>query len=315
MSERKNAFVDGEVVEGRFVVEACIGRGGMGEVYVAYDKRMDRRVVLKTLQTRRLEQAGYDEASALRMLRREAVRLQRARDEHVPQCYDLHELERERGLWIRFLSQEYIEGETLEERLGRERKAGKRESTEEACREVLEGVLSLLSKIHRMKDEKGSLSPLLHLDIKPGNLMYRKSDGRLFLIDFGLAVRLEEVDSRVRSYSLLGSGIPGYMPPEQGEGFPCAASDVYALGVVVLEMATGHTAQELRTVLSAEESARGRLFSGVPKPLCVVLEKMTRREVVERYEDGAAAFDAWERAKRGGRAATSKAVQPKAEGG
>src|SRR5271156_104662 len=196
-----------------------IGAGGMGEVYRAHDEQLDRDVALKVLPAGMLA----DEA-ARKQFRKEALALAKLNHPNIETVFEfsLHD-------GLDFLVMELIPGRTLSEIL----KVGpltERETLRLGI-QFAEG----LAAAH----EQG----VIHRDLKPGNLMVTP-DGRLKILDFGLAKLLQstDVEATLSISELTGtvSGTIPYMAPEQLRGEPVdARSDVYAAGATLYEAATG----------------------------------------------------------------------------
>ena len=217
---------------GPYEILSAIGAGGMGEVYKARDTRLDRTVAIKVLPTHLAERAELRER-----FEREAKTIASLNHPHICTLYDTgHQDE------IDFLVMEYIEGETLAQRL---------QKGALPIQQVLQYAIEIadaLDKAHR----KG----ITHRDLKPGNIMLTKSGTKL--LDFGLAKLTRETapaipDSQLPTMknAITGEGtILGtlqYMAPEQVEGKTDkidARTDVFAFGAVVYEMATGRKAFE-----------------------------------------------------------------------
>lgn len=198
-----------------------IGSGGMGEVYRAHDEHLEREVAIKVLSPGTLS----DETSRKRF-HKEALALSKL---NHPNIATVHDFDTQQGL--DFLVMEYIEGASLREKLA----SGPLEEKQilDLATQLAEG----LSAAH----ERG----VVHRDLKPGNLWITK-DGRLKILDFGLAklfdparggVRAETITQSVNDSQLIGS-LP-YMAPEQVSGEHIdARTDIYGAGVVLYEMAT-----------------------------------------------------------------------------
>ena len=203
-------FLSETVLADRYRIGELLGRGGIGEVYRAEDLTLNESVALKLLLERRE-----------RDLRRQAVFLDEVRGARRvthPNVCRVHDVgETDDGLL--FLSMEYIEGEDLASLLARRGRLPAGLAIEIGI-QVAEG----LSAIHERK--------LLHLDLKPSNLML-DSDGRVKITDFGLVARPGD---RARG------GTFRYMPPEQISERVSAASDIYSLGLVLYELVTGQPA-------------------------------------------------------------------------
>jgi eukaryotic-like serine/threonine-protein kinase len=256
-----STFSPGEIISGRFRVLRLIGRGGMGEVYEARDLDRDVRVALKTIRPeiasdpKTLARFKQEIELALRVAHRNVCRVHDLERHQPPQGSGKPE--------IVFLTMELLEGETLADRLRRQG----RMTCEEALpliRQMADGLVAAHSV------------GVIHRDFKPGNVMLvpEKPTGvdarilsdqttqwveqapseprplqcplRVVITDFGLARTTEAAGSIHDASASLTAvrhiiGTPDYMAPEQLEGREAApASDIYALGLVIYEMITGH---------------------------------------------------------------------------
>jgi Tol biopolymer transport system component len=193
---------------GRLQILERIGRGSFGDVYRAWDSKLDREVAVKLLHTTRAEAEA-----ALR----EARLLARVRHQNVVTVHDADEIDGRFGLWM-----ELLEGQTLEEVL-RERK---RFVEPDVVRVGIE-LCRALAAVHG--------AGLLHRDIKAQNLM-QTADGRLVLMDFGTGRELEVAPSA----PIDAAGTPLYLAPEIFSGAaPTARSDIYSAGVLLFHLWTG----------------------------------------------------------------------------
>jgi serine/threonine protein kinase len=238
----------GGILGERYQIREILGRGGMGEVYRAFDLKLRVDVALKAV---RPELSASDKA---RELLRQEVRS--AREVVSPNVCRIFDLVVEDGREL--VSMEYIDGTTLAETL-RERGPPELQNAREVAAQFLAG----LEAIH----EAG----LVHRDFKPENVMLTRT-GRVVVMDFGLAKDLSEAKSR----SIAGT--PAYMSPEQsrGEGVD-ARSDVYSAGVVLSEMLWGGARQE---VWEAVRETPPRVPEG---PWAPVLREALSSERENRY--------------------------------
>ena len=202
----------GGILGERYQIREVLGRGGMGEVYRAFDLKLRVDVALKAVRPELLENERAQE-----LLRREVRSAREVVSPNVCRIFDLV-VEEEREL----VSMEYIDGTTLGERL---RERGPLELQE--AREIASQFLSGLEAIH----EAG----LVHRDFKPENVMLTRA-GRVVVMDFGLAkARSEGQEGKLRTIA----GTPAYMSPEQSRGEEVdARADVFSAGVVLVEMVT-----------------------------------------------------------------------------
>ena len=216
------ALQPGDTVD-HFRVMRRLGRGGMGEVYLARDIHLGRKVALKLLHTHQL---GSEQVVG-RLLAEARIT---AHFNH-PHIVSIYAVGQARG--VPYMALEYMEGETLRERMQRER-LGARESMRLAL-----AIAEALTEAHRRE--------VLHRDLKPGNV-YIGLDGRLRVLDFGLAKALPHTvaaDQTAPPLQALPSiqglkGSPHYMAPEQWSDGECTgATDVWALGVILFELLAG----------------------------------------------------------------------------
>jgi serine/threonine protein kinase len=218
-------FRRGELVGQRYRIKRFIARGGMGEVYEAFDRDLTERVALKTVAS-----TACDNPNAVRRLKAEVQLARRVSHPNVCRIYDLgsHAMQN-REAQIHFLSMEFVEGRTLGQRLRSEKTLCLAEATDIA-RQLLMG----LGAAH----EAG----ILHRDFKSDNVMLRASgDGRIVavILDFGLARSVNDRPRASQSNQQV-VGTMGYIAPEHFHGKPfTTASDVYSFGVVFYEMLTG----------------------------------------------------------------------------
>jgi len=228
----RRSFVPGEVVGQRFRIEQFLAEGGMGEVYVAEDLELGERVALKTI---RPELANDDRILA--RFKREIQLARKVTHRHVSRVFDLFfhhaDVLGERRTVV-FLSMELLPGETLSARIRRTGALPFAEAQKIAV-QLVEG----LDAAHH--------AGIIHRDFKSANVVLvpdpdgsdnAGSDERAVIMDFGLASMLRPSAQAAPSGGLAGT--PAYMAPEQIEDGPLtAATDIYALGVVLFEMATG----------------------------------------------------------------------------
>ncbi len=208
------AFPPGAVLGERYRIVGLLGRGGMGEVYRADDLKLGQPVALKFLP-----KAVSGDESLLARFHAEVRLARQVSHPNVCRIYDIGEVEGRH-----FLSMEYVDGEDLASLLKRIGHLPV-DKTVEIARQLCAG----LHAAH----EKG----VLHRDLKPANVML-DGRGRVRITDFGLAIAAEEAAPAGEL-----SGTPAYMAPEQLAGKPASVkSDLYALGLVLYEIATGRRA-------------------------------------------------------------------------
>ncbi len=264
---------------GRYKILAELGAGGMGEVYLAEDTTLGRKIALKLLPG-----SFTNDADRLRRFRQEA---RTASALNHPNIVTIHEIGEQAGR--RFIATELIEGQTLRRRL-----ASGPLDTGEALDIILQAA-SAVAAAH----EAG----IVHRDIKPENVMLRK-DGYVKVLDFGLA-KLSGPKNAVRvsdpeaTTALLGNTSPGvvmgtahYMSPEQARGLNTdERTDIWSLGVVLYEMLAGRapfegatTADVTVSILEKEPVTLGARAVEFSAELDRVVRKALRKKREERYQ-------------------------------
>jgi serine/threonine protein kinase/tetratricopeptide (TPR) repeat protein len=255
------AVTIGETFADRYVVEKLLGRGGMGAVYRVRDRAVDEVIALKLLD---LAAATPD---AVERFRREVRLARRVTHRNAARTYDL-------GEWqgFRYLTMEYVDGESLRELTGRIRPSAAR--VIDFATQIARG----LAAVH----EAG----VVHRDLKPANVLVERG-GRVVITDFGIARGVQASDSTMHTGSLLGT--PAYMSPEQIGGEPVdARSDLYSLGLMVFELLTsklpfsGDTPMAMAMARLHRPLPDLRADSMIPASLAPVLERLLAREVGDR---------------------------------
>jgi serine/threonine protein kinase len=265
--------VPGTVLAGRYEILAVLGRGGMGTVYSARDRVIEETVALKVL---RPEIAGSAEFKQ-RFL--SEVRLTR-RVTHPNVCR-IHEYGEDGGL--RFLVMERVEGRDLTKVL-----AGGPLPADDA-REIAVQAAEALHAIHS--------AGIVHRDLKAANVMVDAA-GRVKVMDFGIAKPV--VDGAPAAPSGYIVGTPEYMSPEQGRGRPVdARSDIYALGVVVFELFTGHVPfradTPIATLMMHVETPPPLDHPALPPTVADALRRALAKDPADRFPTARAMADALRR--------------------
>jgi serine/threonine-protein kinase len=249
-----------------YVLEAELGRGGMGVVYKARHLRLNRTVALKML----LAGASAGPQDLARFLR-EAEAEAGLQHPHIVQVHDVGEHEGRP-----YFTMELVEGGSLSARL---------RGTPQPARQAA-ALLATLAQAVQVAHQGG----IVHRDLKPANILLT-TDGTPKISDFGLAGRLEGGAGLTQSGVPMGT--PSYMAPEQARGDTQAlgpAVDVYALGAILYELLTGRppfraetAARTLRQVMDQEPAPPSRLNAGVPRDLETICLKCLHKAPARRY--------------------------------
>jgi formylglycine-generating enzyme required for sulfatase activity len=273
---RADALRPGQVVR-NFRVRRKVGAGGMGEVYEAEDLKLGRRVALKVLPA----EANPDAQARQRFLREARA----ASALNHPHVVTIHAVEEADGL--DYIIMEYLEGETLQDKLAR---------GPVPVRDVLGWGLQMAEAV-----AAAHAAGVVHRDLKPGNVLLTPG-GRVKVLDFGLATWARPVPgahdapdlSRLTSSGLVVGTVP-YMSPEQTRGEAVdARSDVFALGSVLYEAATGRrpfggpsALAILHAIATEEPPPPSTLRPDLPKGFDRVLGRALAKDPAQRYRSAA----------------------------
>ena len=201
---------------GHYEIVRRIGRGGMGDVYLGYEAALDRKVAIKVLPADLARSEDF-----VRRFRTEATAV--AKLNH-PNIVPIHLIGEDQG--HHFYVMQFVEGESLADRLGREARLGVVETLK-----IVEQALAGLAAAH----DQG----MVHRDIKPGNILLDSRSGRALLADFGLVKSLETSAGGKTATGVI-MGTVDYISPEQGRGRTVdRRSDLYSIGVLLYRMLSG----------------------------------------------------------------------------
>ena len=270
----------GKVFDDRYEVVRKLGSGGMADVYLAYDRLLGRQVALKVLSSRYANDEQFVER-----FRREASAAASLNHPNIVQIYDRGEAE---GTY--YIAMEYLEGRRLKDIILKYAPL-----SPELIVSVAIQIVEALRFAHRRN--------IIHRDIKPQNIMV-DAEGRVKVTDFGIA-RAGNASTMTEAGSILGTA--HYLSPEQAQGRPVeAASDLYSLGVVMYEMATGKLPFDGDNPVTIamqhvhEQPVPPRsLVPDLPENLEAVILRALAKEPTERYLTAQAMLDDLRRVQAG----------------
>lgn len=275
LMENSNGALKGQTI-GHYQIMALLGSGGMGDVYLAKDTRLGRRVALKLLP-------DYltDDESRVRRFKQEA---RAASALNHPNILTIYEIEQVDGRY--FIATEFVEGETLRQRM----KSGRLKLSE--ALEIAVQIAGALSKAHQIG--------IVHRDIKPENIML-DAEGRVKVLDFGLAKYIQPLEAgdaegstTQNAYTVPGvlMGTTAYMSPEQARALTVdARTDIWSLGVVLYEMVAGHLpfngqtgSDVLAAILEHEPKPLPEQMLVAPDDFQRIIERVLRKDREGRYQ-------------------------------
>jgi serine/threonine protein kinase len=265
----------GTLFHGRYEILGLLGRGGMGMVYRAHDRRLDEVVAIKVLRP--------DFAADPKMAERFRSEIKLARKVRHRNVCTIHDYGDDRGLL--YISMELIDGVDLKHLL-KERGAFPREEAYEIAGQIALG----LQAVH----EAG----IIHRDLKTPNIMLDRG-GTARLMDFGIAKRVGEGTATATGQIV---GTPEYMSPEQAQGHKVDhRSDLYALGVLIYEIFTGQVPfrgeTPISTILKHLNDPPPLETTDLPEALRAVLRRCLAKEPAKRYQSSAEVAEALRQAR------------------
>ncbi|HCA95437.1 MAG TPA: serine/threonine protein kinase [Cyanobacteria bacterium UBA9226] len=268
------------LLNNRYRILQTLATGGFGYTFLAEDTYMPsgRRCVIKQLKSTTSNNAQVDKLVQERFQREAAVLEALGEGNHqIPRLYAYFS---EGGEF--YLVQEWIEGDTLTDKVQKEGTLSEGKVTE-----IILSLLLVLDYVHN--------SRIVHRDIKPDNIIIRKRDGLPVLIDFGAvkeAITTADVaNPQASTTQSMVIGTPGFMAAEQAAGRPIYGSDLYSLGLVAVFLLTGKLPQSLET-----DSDTGEILWRKDAPECHsnlagVLDKTIRFHPRDRFPTAQAMFD------------------------
>ncbi len=258
----------GDVIRDRYQIMQFLGMGGMGTTYAAKDLTTGTSVAVKVMSLHQLTNW-----KALELFEREAQVLENLNHSAIPNYLDHFQIDLPQDRLF-YLVQELAEGESLAQLVQRGWRV-----TEADVKQIAIQILEILNYLHQLTPS------VIHRDIKPQNII-RRSDGQLFLVDFGA---VQAVYHNTQTWGSTVVGTFGYMPPEQFRGKAYAASDLYALGGTLLFLLTHRSPADLpqkrMKILFRDKVALSEGFADW-------LERMLEPEIEDRCQSAEEALQA-----------------------
>lgn len=262
----------GHTIGGRYKLEALLGQGGMSAVYKATDPNLRRTVAVKLIHSHLASDPEF-----VRRFEEEAAAVAQLRHPNIVQVFDFNHDDD-----VYYMVLEYVPGNTLQDKLSELSKAGRTLSIEE--------VKKLAVPLCRAVDYAHKQN-MIHRDLKPANVMITP-EGQAILMDFGI-VKMLGGDTHTATGILVGTA--AYMSPEQVQGKrPDHRADVYALGVMLFEMVSGHRPFEGDSAMSTMMMHLNepvpdiqQINPAAPAGLVTVIQKAMAKDPAERYQSAA----------------------------
>ena len=274
LAEGQARLLSGQMV-GHFRIAEVLATGGMGDVYLAEDTRLGRKVALKLLP----EQFTVN-VDRVRRFGQEARAASALNHPNIVTIYEIGQIDS-----LHFIATEYVDGKTLREHIT---------NTELTMGEVLDLTVQITSALQAAHE-----AGIVHRDIKPENIMLRR-DGVVKVLDFGLAKLTTDVgvvdgqglaQSKVQTNPGVVMGTVAYMSPEQARGAEVdARTDIWSVGVVLYEMVAGRapfvgeTSSHVIVSILESEPPPVSLGAEVPAELDRIISKALRKNRADRYQ-------------------------------
>jgi serine/threonine protein kinase/tetratricopeptide (TPR) repeat protein/TolB-like protein len=252
----------------RYRIESLLGQGGMGRVYKAYDKELDRTVAIKVVR-----EGAIGQVDALKRFKQELVLASKISHKNILRIHDMGEV-----AGVRFISMAYIQGKDLQHII--------RENPKMPLDRVLKFAQQIAEALAAAHAEG-----VVHRDLKPQNLLIGNDD-QVFVCDFGLAKSFEEsAIGMTRTGAFLGT--PRYMSPEQVEGKPAdQRADIYAFGLILYEMVTGDvpftgesTLKVMYQRIQEKPKSPKLINADLPNWLVRIIMRCLEKDPADRYQN------------------------------
>ncbi|MDF5716729.1 MAG: tetratricopeptide repeat protein [Rhizonema sp. NSF051] len=266
----------GHTLVGRYQIISYLGGGGFGETFVACDTHLpgSPQCVVKRLKPQATDPVTLQ--TARRLFDTEAqVLYQLGTHDRIPQLLAYFEENEEF-----YLVQEFIQSHDLSQ----EFTPGKIFNQEQVI-SLLQEILTILQFVHQQK--------VIHRDINPRNLLRRKQDDKLVLIDFGAVKQIttQVITPGGNTKFTVAIGTPGYIPSEQAQGDPKFSSDIYALGIIGIQALTGLSPEQIEKDVDTNE-LNWQKHTTVTDDFAKLLDKMVRYDFRQRYSSATVALQA-----------------------
>ncbi len=261
----------GQLLDHRYKITEVLAKGGFGQTYLAQDTRRPGHPVCVVKQL--IATTANTKPETLNVIHRlfnsEAEVLERlGKHDQIPQLLAHFNEDQEF-----YLVQEFVVGHPLLDEL-----SNGQAWAEATVIDFLSDILNVLDFVHSQG--------VIHRDIKPANIIRRDSDNRLVLIDFGAVKELKT--SLASNQQTIEIGTPGYVPIEQIRGYPQFNSDIYSVGVIAIQAATGLGMNELASLLDLDSPFRGdrewQMYTQLSPKLISLIEKMVCSDYRRRYQ-------------------------------
>jgi serine/threonine protein kinase/Tfp pilus assembly protein PilF len=285
---------------GQYEIRSPLGAGGMGEVYLARDTKLERTVALKVLSP----EIAHDN----RQMGRFVLEAKAASALSHPNVAHIYEIDEAEG--VSFIAMEYVEGQPLDKRIG-----GQPLMTPE--------IVDIAAQIADALDEAHS-KRIVHRDIKPSNIVITPR-GRVKVLDFGLA-KVEqkwepssEFDTQVKTNPGMVLGTVPYMSPEQAQGKEVDnRTDIWSLGVLMYQMATGRlpfaspsALEMIDRIVGVQPKAVSHYNADAPAELERIIRKCLEKERARRYQSASDLLVDLNNLKRDDESGITRALRPR----
>jgi serine/threonine protein kinase/CHASE2 domain-containing sensor protein len=275
--QEREAELVGTMLGGRYKIVSVLGSGGFSETYVAQDTHKPSQPLIVVKKLRIISDNPDTFELARRLFKTEAESLEKlGQHDQIPRLLAFFEENYEF-----YLVEDLIIGSPLSTEF-----LPRRTQSEDVAILILWNMLPVLDFIHK--------HGIIHRDLKPSNIIRRQPDGKLVLIDFGVAKKITHRLSATEEASMftVGVGTPGYMPSEQSAGKPRLNSDLYALGMIAIEALTGKPPSSLEHDPETGQILWIEYAPHTSTDLVQILNRMVHHDFTQRYQTARSVMDA-----------------------